>query len=61
MSRRDFISTGYEGRLKFCSCNIAQIELLYRIVSEELYELHQCSLGLEVSLVEELQDVKPQV
>ena len=61
-SGRYLIGMGAEIRLKqFCSCRIEQIGLLSRIVSEDRLNLHQYSLVWEVSLGDELQDVKPQV
>ena len=60
-SGRDFIGMGAERRLTFYSCHIEQKELLSRIFSEDCLNLHQYSLVWEVSLGDELQDVKPQV
>ena len=45
----------------FCSFHIAKINLLSGIVSEDPLKLHQCSLGWNVSLGDELQYVKLQI
>ena len=47
--------------LKCFPCHIAQIKILYSIISEKPLNLRQCSLVWEVSLGEELYYVKPQV
>ena len=44
-----------------CSCHIEQKGLRSKIVSEDRLKLHQYSLVWEVSLGDELKDVKPQV
>ena len=60
-SGRDFIGMGAERRLIFYSCNIEQKGLIYRIFSEDCLKHQLYSLVWEVSLGDELQDVRPQV
>ena len=58
-SGRDSIDMVSERRLTFFSCHTEQINLLYRIVSEDPLEPRQYYLGLEVSMEDGIQDVKP--
>ena len=60
-SGRDFIGVGAERRLTFYFFHIEQKGLLSRIVFEDRLKHHQYSLAWEISLGDELQDVKPQV
>ena len=45
----------------FISCHVVQVNIIPRIVFAVLLNLRQCYLVWEVSLVDKLQDVKPQV
>ena len=58
---RYLIGMVYARSLEGCSCDISHIKLLSIIVYKDPLNLHQCSLGWEVSLGDELQYVKPKV
>ena len=60
-SGRDFIEMGAERRLTVYYVHIEQKGLLSRIVFEDRLKHHHNSLVWEVSLGDELKDVKPQV
>ena len=60
-SGRYFIGMEYEIRIKNCSCRISQIDILSKIVSEELLNFHQCYLVWDISLGDEIQYVKLKV
>ena len=59
--REEFYWYGIWKKADIFSCRIAQIKTPFRIVSEDLINLHQCYLVWEVSLGDKLQYVKLQV
>ena len=44
-----------------CYCHTSQIKLISITIYEDPLELHRCYWGWEVSLRDEIQDVKPQI